>query len=441
MIIYQKHQNLLVKSIKIVKVHQTSHERLLAQVSRCGLSVCLKFANERPESVNTDPSQSPTKYRKSSVSEKFAGSKVKLDDKPIQPNRKKEKLPGGRHGNGLKEQGPPALPPSNVDSIASQPETPAAPSLDILPPQSPEPRTARQKPCDTPPPADLASEVTATDAFGTAGRASRRARNSVSYAEPSLRDKMRRPTKELIDAVGADDRPQIISVQEVKVVPQTEQSKIRTVVLKKETPEEPADWRDLPMAQIGEVHLSSTMAEATSPLSNKCTATCAKVLPETVKTDRRRHDSSGTRSDQQAERARPVSASGFTISTLVAGSQKSKNHGAEPTTTETRGSKDIFELNSSSPADAVAVPTTAPARTSRRRSSMLTDVGSKATGVGTHALAAKRDESRRESTVKPQVVQREYSSQLNSSTSGNRIEEANEGRVGRVANRRKSMMI
>jgi hypothetical protein len=39
------------------------------------------------------------------------------------------------------------------------------------------------------------------------GRATRRARTAVNYAEPSLISKMRRPTKELLDAVGRDGRP------------------------------------------------------------------------------------------------------------------------------------------------------------------------------------------------------------------------------------------
>ncbi|OJD21115.1 hypothetical protein ACJ73_07547 [Blastomyces percursus] len=39
-----------------------------------------------------------------------------------------------------------------------------------------------------------------------ATRPSRRSRGSISYAEPNLRDKMRRPTKELLDAVSGDVR-------------------------------------------------------------------------------------------------------------------------------------------------------------------------------------------------------------------------------------------
>lgn len=52
---------------------------------------------------------------------------------------------------------------------------------------------------DTPPPSDISS-------LGEMSRPSRRARASVSYAEPNLRDKMRRPTKELFDAVAGEGR-------------------------------------------------------------------------------------------------------------------------------------------------------------------------------------------------------------------------------------------
>lgn len=52
---------------------------------------------------------------------------------------------------------------------------------------------------DTPPPADISSQ-------GETSRPNRRSRASVSYAEPNLRDKMRRPTKELFDAVAGEGK-------------------------------------------------------------------------------------------------------------------------------------------------------------------------------------------------------------------------------------------
>ncbi|TFA98649.1 hypothetical protein CCMA1212_009546 [Trichoderma ghanense] len=52
---------------------------------------------------------------------------------------------------------------------------------------------------DTPPPADISSN-------GETSRPSRRNRTTISYAEPNLRAKMRRPTKELFDAVAGEGK-------------------------------------------------------------------------------------------------------------------------------------------------------------------------------------------------------------------------------------------
>src|SRR5207244_1356853 len=52
-----------------------------------------------------------------------------------------------------------------------------------------------------PPPADISFK-------GEMPRPSRRARMPISYAEPNLRDKMRRPTKELVDAVSGEGKYQ-----------------------------------------------------------------------------------------------------------------------------------------------------------------------------------------------------------------------------------------
>lgn len=66
---------------------------------------------------------------------------------------------------------------------------------ELLSPNSPEHIPPVEAPRgDTPPPADISC-------MGETSRPSRRNRTSVSYAEPNLRDKMRRPTKDLVNAV------------------------------------------------------------------------------------------------------------------------------------------------------------------------------------------------------------------------------------------------
>lgn len=80
----------------------------------------------------------------------------------------------------------------------------------ILLPASPEPTTSSEEPRgDTPPPAHISSN-------GETSRPSRRNRTAVSYAEPNLRDKMRRPSKQLFDAVAGETYTRRSSHSQVK---------------------------------------------------------------------------------------------------------------------------------------------------------------------------------------------------------------------------------
>lgn len=94
----------------------------------------------------------------------------------------------------------PPLPPPGPPA-AKQPVEPETPSADpgVVFPDTPETKSTSEKPRDTPPPADISSH-------GETSRPSRRVRASVSYAEPNLRDKMRRPTKEMLDAVSGEGK-------------------------------------------------------------------------------------------------------------------------------------------------------------------------------------------------------------------------------------------
>lgn len=70
----------------------------------------------------------------------------------------------------------------------------------LLSPNSPEPITTDEDSRGgTPPPADI-------NLNGETSRPSRRNRAAISYAEPNLRVKMRRPTKELFDAVAGEGK-------------------------------------------------------------------------------------------------------------------------------------------------------------------------------------------------------------------------------------------
>lgn len=106
---------------------------------------------------------------------------------------------------------PEPIPTTDIVLGSLPPKTPAA--EEILSPPSTEPSISRPESKDTPPPSDLA--LSAQGSIG--GRPSRRVRAQVSYKEPSLNTKMRRPGKELVDAVIPDQtrrtsvEPQITS--------------------------------------------------------------------------------------------------------------------------------------------------------------------------------------------------------------------------------------
>lgn len=391
--------------------------------------------------MNTDPLQSPAKLNRAYAGDKIVDTKVNVESKSRDRDRSSERPSSRKRGRLPKEPDPSKHPASIPDIATSQPETPAQPALELFLPQSSEPSAARPDSRDTPPPPDLDPRASVTDALATAGRASRRARDSVSYAEPSLRDKMRRPTKELVDAVGADERPQIVKVNEVKAAPAIEKNQMRTVIIKKESSEEPADWRNLPIAGGEDSHHSGSRAEPASPLGKKGSGLSTKDLPATVITERRGRESLGPRKDVQGEQSKPVSTSGSTIAVFVAGTQKARSSDREPIGKDAKGSKDIFELNSSSPADAVAATISAPARTSRRHSSISTNLdlmGNAASGI---IPVDRRRERRKESVVSATSRKDDSEAAMKITRSIDGIAESGMGRAERAASRRRSMML
>lgn len=391
--------------------------------------------------MNTDPLQSPAKANRTHAGDKLADSKPNVHSKTRDRDRSNERHPNRKHERPPKERESLNPSSSSTNTVTLKPETPAVPLLDFLSPLSSEPSAARPESRDTPPPPDFDPGAISTDAFGTANRISRRARGSVSYAEPSLRDKMRRPTKELVDAVGADERPQIIKVEEVKAAPGTEKSQMRTIVIKKENSEEPSDWRDLPIADGRDTHHSSARAEPASPLGNKALVASTKDLPVTGITEHRGRDSLTSRNDLQDEQGKTVSASKTTIAALVAGTQKARSRDKESTEKNARESKDIFELNSSSPTDVIAVTTTAPARTSRRHSSISTNLDVRVAAASVNISVDRRRERKKESVVNATSGKDQSETGIKSIKGADSLKEGGMGRAERAASRRRSMML
>ncbi|KAI1766627.1 hypothetical protein GGR53DRAFT_204116 [Hypoxylon sp. FL1150] len=170
-------------------------------------------------------------------------------------------------------QSPPPVAIADVE-VETEPEAEtlsAEPNLAV--PDTPEP-TPREDVRDTPPPADISAR-------GEASRG-RRTRAAVSYAEPNLRDKMRRPTKQLLDAVAGEGKHiRRTSHSKKDELPSGPSSAVKSE-------EKPESWKDLP-AHGASKHDSDVMA---SPLARKGSrASPSDDLPTSVVMDRRKRNS------------------------------------------------------------------------------------------------------------------------------------------------------
>jgi hypothetical protein len=148
------------------------------------------------KSTNNDVS-SPKKAKevaKDEIAAAKADAKPKADTKP----KNTQDRPKAR----------PKPNPVRIDTVLSVESVIEKPSIAVLAAPvaepvlplsaSPEPAALSEEPRgDTPPPAHISSS-------GETSRPSRRNRTAVSYAEPNLRDKMRRPSKQLFDAVAGE---------------------------------------------------------------------------------------------------------------------------------------------------------------------------------------------------------------------------------------------
>ncbi|KAI0112123.1 hypothetical protein GGR51DRAFT_508121 [Nemania sp. FL0031] len=179
----------------------------------------------------------------------------------------------------------PPCSPEPVSRVDIEPESLSAePNLAV--PDSPEASVPREKINDTPPPVDISSK-------GETTRGNRRARAAVSYAEPNLRDKMRRPnTKQLFDAVAGEGKNIRRTSQYQKEEPPSGPfSGTKSESSRKNATLQPAshDIRSDP----------DIMA---SPLVQKTTRTFTlDELPATITTDRKRKDSATAAQDHKIE--------------------------------------------------------------------------------------------------------------------------------------------
>ncbi|MCJ1461700.1 hypothetical protein MMC07_000298 [Pseudocyphellaria aurata] len=352
-----------------------------------------------PKSVNTDPT-SPAKLSKIGSTDKVNGPKDDAVKRFPSRNRLKEKA--GRPAVPV----PKELAPVNTSSIPAKiaPETPASLSHDLLSQVSSEPSAARPHSRDTPPPSDLQSVALNAGVFGTADRAARRPRGSVSYAEPNLRDKMRRPTKDLVDAVGASDRPQHLATSKIeKNIAGSDSASGKGMVQAIDVKEESnaSDLWQIPSStQSQEQQPQRGMVEPASPLGNKSSIPPAE-LPMSVITNRRRRTVELHRTEaEEAEQSRHQNhpGAGSAILALAAGSQRPRRREGEKNAREGQvleKQETAKESSGVSPADGLengdekrmresAKSTTAMtgSRSSRRYSTMPGAEGTTTTAMG-----------------------------------------------------------
>ena len=419
-----------------------------------------------------DPIASPAKSSKVGRGQKIMDSKDDIPKKPRDRAREKPLAPKVvRIPDRMKVPKATTIEPSpGIVESTAVPLAQLEPSIS-LPTRTGTP-AVRLESLDTPPPEDFA------------GRGSRRPRGNVSYAEPNLRDKMRRPTKELADAVGTDGRIQrAVSAKlgneddDVLFERATESSKANKTGVKKEdfTPEATA-WRSLPNVQALEEPLPVPEPPA-SPLSTK-SSSIASVgnLPASVMTDRKRRASAfPSPNDDDDVKVEPhpqiaISGSNNAIAALVAGSHKRASRILNPTTAEevtkagSNKTTDPLQTHITPNVDEDVSPTTDSKTTtkvplgsrggtnrlySKRYSSVPeslsgrvagggdTNVGSTTTTRSVSRGSKRRDTTLIESTSAPNIVPLGPGGSAN----GNVRSSADTARLERLAGRRRSMML
>jgi hypothetical protein len=360
------------------------------------------------KSVNTDPVVSPRKTKLEKATEDMAkdlaAMKMSLETTTLPHSRPKQT----EQGRSVTVPPPPASADIILDSMNVPPKTPA--NMDLFSPTSSAPSTAA--PRDTPEPG-----ITISEANGLS-RPGRRARAQVNYAEPSLNSKMRRPGKEMVDAVGARGKPAAVRA-EPKV--------------KREQSEESTNgdrWTGVSASDLER----ENDAMANSPSFRKVTPSKipqptseieAKVV-EAIASDEAVMDpaSSSTTLRKRLGRSSQVLPAVLSESTINGMSD------------ETRNSLAIFDFTDSSPQDMAALQT-APTKgrssrsaSTRRHSSVPSLPSSDQLQKG----AGKEEEMLRRKTIKA----------LTSTSRANAERETADGmdeRLEKIAARRRSMML
>ncbi|KAL2000760.1 hypothetical protein VTN02DRAFT_2662 [Thermoascus thermophilus] len=163
---------------------------------------------------------------------------------------------------------------------------------------------------------------TESNTVSVASRPSRRSRGAVSYAEPNLRDKMRRPTDEFVDAVGGDRCRRAPSSRPVRTIPldesqaiHTGKTKMKAGALKAGESTEPTS-RTTPATDSTEKATASLGKDAFNGFSE---------LPGSVITERKRRTLSASKDDLLQPHVSEGPAFEDPSSTFMLGGRRSSN--------------------------------------------------------------------------------------------------------------------
>ena len=332
---------------------------------------------------------------------------------------------------------------------------------ELFSPISTNPSTAKEGPKDTPPPTDLG--FSSSTVAEQTGRHARRARAAVNYAEPSLNTKMRRPTKELADAVDRAGRP-------IAGVITTSNSRENHIKVKREY-DEPNDlWKQVP--SINKTGIGRPGEEPGSPLSSKrapvdVEPTEARVrtkiegkkysLPTAAESEpdvRPRSASSsvsligsigisaagGKRKSRQSSAPSLTSMTGATASELLANRRKPDL----PATTDKEDKRDslaIFDFTESSPSD-LNPQRSSSVRASSGKPGPTPPLAKRRVSVSRrHSVLAMAGHKGADDTIAGSESTEKGVADEDDQVGRQRKLDDTDGRTERLANRRRSMML
>ena len=287
-----------------------------------------------PKCVNIDPVLSPTKSLKREVprEDRKADSKTIKQEGFANSARQKRLLKGKVWDNiNLKGSDP------NCSSPRELLDESGRARLDCLPSPSGIALSTIQ---DTPPPLQFDIDSIDGHSRGSLGRSSRRAKGAVNYVQPNLRDKMRRPTKELVDAVKGEGKVRINSDDDNILALGRDGMIAKTIHIKRETKPYVAGYHSSHGTQ------SPLLVEASGDSSDLCHSKPRKSL------------ASGLNIAKDRQRARQLTEEAPEIVDTEASVEEVQSVGI---------AEDLFDFRSSSPtADVPETQSKATVNSSRR---------------------------------------------------------------------------